>query len=86
MEEDCQRALELFFPYGYGYCVFEHNICGNQLEGPDCTSDSLNFLSLQCFTGFGAHLSWNPLKMQLSGSIVEKWRRGLVEVPPLGTK
>ena len=51
MEEDCHRALEPFFPYGCGYCVFEHNICGNQLEGLDCTSDSPNVLSLECFAG-----------------------------------
>ena len=30
MEEDCQKALELIFSYGYGCCVFKHNICGDQ--------------------------------------------------------
>ena len=27
MEDDCQKALELIFSYGYGCCAFKHNIC-----------------------------------------------------------
>ena len=27
MEEDYQKALKLIFAYGYGCCVFKHNIC-----------------------------------------------------------
>ena len=49
MEEDYQRALELSFTYGYGRCVFKHDIYGDQLEVPDCTPDSPNFLSPKCF-------------------------------------
>ena len=41
MEEDYQKALEVIFTYGYGCCVFKHNICGdhpNVLDGmPDCS-------------------------------------------------
>ena len=29
--------------------MFKHNICGDQLEVPDCMPDSPNFLSLECF-------------------------------------
>ena len=29
MEEDYQKALELIFAYGYGCCMFKHNICGD---------------------------------------------------------
>ena len=48
MKEDCQRALEPSFTYGYGCCVFKQNVYGDQLEVLDCTLDSLNFLSLEC--------------------------------------
>ena len=30
MEEDYQKALGLIFAYGYGCCMFKHNICGDQ--------------------------------------------------------
>ena len=29
MEKDYQKALEVIFAYGYGCCVFKHNICGD---------------------------------------------------------
>ena len=35
MEEDYQKALEVIFAYGYGCCVFKHNICGDQLQVSD---------------------------------------------------
>ena len=35
MDKDYQKALELIFAYGYGCCVFKHNICGDQPEVPD---------------------------------------------------
>ena len=40
MEEDYQKALELIFAYGYGCCMFKHNICSDQLEVPDGMPDS----------------------------------------------
>ena len=40
MKEDYQKALELFFTYGYGCCVFKCNICGDQQEVPDGMLDS----------------------------------------------
>ena len=40
MEEDYQKALEVIFTYGYGCCVFKHNICGDHPEFPDCMPDS----------------------------------------------
>ena len=48
MEKDCHRALDPSFTYGCGSCVFKHNICGDQLEVPDCMFDSPDFLSLEC--------------------------------------
>ena len=32
MEEDYQKALELIFAYGYGCCMFKHNIYDDQPE------------------------------------------------------
>ena len=40
MKEDCQSALKPFFTYVCGYCVFKHNICGDQLEVLDCMHDA----------------------------------------------
>ena len=34
MGEDYSNALEVIFAYGYGCCVFKHNICGDHLEVP----------------------------------------------------
>ena len=49
MEEHYQRAFKLSFTYGYGCCVFKHDICGDQPEVPYCMLDSPNFLSPKCF-------------------------------------
>ena len=49
MEEDYQEALELIFAYGYGCCMFKHNICGDQLEVPDGMLDSSDPLPLEFF-------------------------------------
>ena len=40
IEEDYQKALELVFAYGYGCCVFKHNICGDHPKVPDGMLDS----------------------------------------------
>ena len=32
IEEDCQKILKQIFAYGYGCCVFKHNICRDQPE------------------------------------------------------
>ena len=34
MEEEYQKALEVIFSYGYGCCVFKHNIYGDHPEVP----------------------------------------------------
>ena len=49
MEEDYQTALELLFAYGYGCCVFKHNICGDQPEVLDGMPDSFDPLPLEFF-------------------------------------
>ena len=46
--EDYQKALELFFAYGYGCCVSKHAICGDQPKVPDSMPDSSNFLPPKC--------------------------------------
>ena len=33
MEKEYQKALDVIFSYGYGCCVFKHNICGDCPEG-----------------------------------------------------
>ena len=54
IEEDYQKALELFFAYGYGCCVFKCNICGDQSEVPDGMLDFVSplppgfFMSPRC--------------------------------------
>ena len=49
MEENYQKALELIFTYGYGCCVFKHNICGDQPEVPKDMPDSSGPLPLEFF-------------------------------------
>ena len=44
MKEKYQKALEVIFTYGYGCCVFKHNICGDHpkvLDGMPNSADPL---------------------------------------------
>ena len=50
MEEDYQKDLEVIFAYGYGCCMFKHNICGSQLKVLDGMSDSSNPLLPEFFS------------------------------------
>ena len=77
-------ALELFFAYGCGCYVFKHDIYGDQPKVLDSMPDSPNFLSPECFVSPKCPLSRHPLKTSLSRRIVERWRRSLREVPPVG--
>ena len=76
--------MELSFTYGYGCCVFQHNICGNQLKAPDCISDSSNFLSLECLASLRCPLVSASSKDASSGvhcrEVAEKSGKGA----PLG--
>ena len=67
MEEDYQKALELFFAYGYGCSVFKHVICGDQPEVPDGMPDSSNFLPSEFFASPRCPPFQHPLKTQLPG-------------------
>ena len=49
LEEDYQKALKVIFAYGYGCCMFKHNICGSQPKVPDDVPDSSNPLPLVFF-------------------------------------
>ena len=49
MEEEYQKALEVIFAYGYEYCVFKHNICGDHPKVPDGMPDSANLLPPEFF-------------------------------------
>ena len=84
MEEDCQRALESSFTYGYGHCVFKHNIRGDQLEVLDCMPDYPSFLSPECLARLICPSILASSEDAAPGCIVEKWQRSLVEVPLLG--
>ena len=44
MEEEYQKALEVIFAYGFGCCVFKHNICGDHPKVPKGMLDSANLL------------------------------------------
>ena len=55
MEEDHQKALELIFAYGYGCCVFKHNICEDQPEVLDCMPDSSDPLPPKFFANPRCH-------------------------------
>ena len=49
MEEDYEKALELIFVYGYGCCMFKHNICDDQPKVPNAMHDSSYPLSPEFF-------------------------------------
>ena len=53
MEEEYQKALEVNFAYGYGCCVFKHNIYGDRLEVPDGMPDSTDSLPPEFFMNLG---------------------------------
>ena len=55
MEEEYQKALEVIFAYGYGCCVFKHNISGDHIEVPDMP-DSTDPLPLKFFVNPGCPL------------------------------
>ena len=53
MEEEYQKALEEIFAYGYGCCVFKHNICGDHPEVPKGMPHSADPLPLEFFMSPG---------------------------------
>ena len=71
MKEDRQRALEPSFTYVCECCVFKHNICVDQVEVPDYTLDSPNFLSLECVAG----LRCPPVRVSFEEAVVGEHRR-----------
>ena len=64
MEEDYQKALELIFAYGYGCCVFKHNICGDQPEVLNGMPDSSDLLPPKFFANPRFPQPQQPLKSQ----------------------
>ena len=62
MKEEYQRDLESSFIYGYGCCVFKHDICGDQPKIPNCMPKSSKFFLLSALQALGAPLSRHPLK------------------------
>ena len=86
MEKDCQMVVEPSFTYGYGCCVFKHNICGYQLEVPDCTLDSPNFLFPECIAGLLCPPVWvssgDAAPKEQRGEVAKESGRGAP--PPLG--
>ena len=49
LDEVYEEGFDVIFNYGYGYCVFAHNICGSQPEVPDGMSDMSKPVSLEFF-------------------------------------
>ena len=49
MEEEYQKALEVIFAYGYGCCIFKHNICGDCPEVLEGMPDSTDLLASEFF-------------------------------------
>ena len=49
MEKEYQKALEVIFPYGYGCCVFKHNICGDRPKVLKGMLDSIDQLPPEFF-------------------------------------
>ena len=57
MEVEYHKDLEVIFAYGYGCCVFKHNIRGDHPDVPDSMSDSADPLPLEFFVNPGCPLS-----------------------------
>ena len=49
MEAEFDGSGDTLFNYGYGYCVFTHNICGSKPQIPDGMYDPLVPLTLEFF-------------------------------------
>ena len=49
MEAKFNASGDMLFNYGYGCCVFTHNICGSKPQIPDGMSDPLVLLTLEFF-------------------------------------
>ena len=49
LDEAFEEGFNVIFNYGYGCCVFAHNICGSQLVVPDGMPDTSKTLSLEFF-------------------------------------
>ena len=53
MEEEYKKALKVIFVYGYGCCVFKHNIYGDLPEVPEGILDLTDSLPLEFFVNLG---------------------------------
>ena len=53
IEEEYQKVMEVIFVYGYGCCVFKHNISGDRPEVPKVMPDSANPLPPEFFVNPG---------------------------------
>ena len=56
IEEEYHKAPEVIFAYGYGCCVFKHNIYGDHLEVPKYMPNSVDPLLLEFFVNPGSLL------------------------------
>ena len=82
MVEDYQGSLDLIFSYGYGFCGFKNNICGDKSEILDGMTDSVNPLPPKNFNN--PRYPPAPLAVEAKdtevdqGEAVEGSERGLV--------
>ena len=76
-EEDYKKALELIFAYGYGCCVFKHNICGDNPEVPDGMPDSSDPISPEFFV----NPKCSPPLAAIEATTVEVFQRKAAKGP-----
>ena len=67
MEKEYQNALEVIFTYGYGCCVFKHNICGDHPEVPEGMPNSADPLPHEFFV----NLNCPPVQMAVEATVIE---------------
>ena len=60
MEAEFDSSRDALFNYGYGCCVFTHNICGNKPQIPDGMPDPSVLLTLEFFANPRCPLSIAP--------------------------
>ena len=84
MEEDYQKDLKLIFSYGYGCCVFKHNICGNQLEVSNSMPDSSDLLPLEFFTNLGCPPALKAIEVTVAEAKQSEVTKEPAESAPIG--
>ena len=80
MEEEYQKALKVIFAYGYGCCVFKHNICGDHPKVPDGMPDSVDSLPPEFFMNPGCPLIQEAVEATMTEAPLRGMAKGPMEV------